>query len=143
MALIELLFQIITAVGTIFAIYFGIRNIHYRRQADAQQKLIEDIKRFDEPQALILLKRARAHDHNSWVLWYQKLRLLAEESGSSDFRLIDAASDASSRYTEAHEILRDMVRVYKLSGGQITNQVYDRWVAEGWVPDHYRDMFVG
>ena len=55
----------------------------------------------------------------------------------------DLTSETSSRFTEATEILGDMVRVYKLSGQEITSEKFNSWVAAGWVPEHYRYIFEG
>ncbi len=138
------LISIISIVVSIVLGFFAIRNgIIANRLAKRKMDLeanLDQIKKFDQPTAMAILQKTRTHEHNVWNFKNSFENFVkAHRDDNEGLRLL---GEVGVLRGEADAIMTDMIRVYRLSGAVITDQIIDQWVKDGFIPEHYRNRFL-
>jgi len=135
-----IIFGIVSGILGLLNVWQAIVANRLNRQKLELEASVDQIKKFDQPTAMSMFQRARSHEHNTWNFYnsFQKFIQLHRDEDEG-LRLL---GELGTLRGEADSIVIDMIRVYRLSGAIITEQVVDQWIKDGFIPDHYRNRFL-
>jgi len=102
---------------------------------------LEQLRLFDERTAKSYLMHARDLDHNSWDL-REKVKRLIQKIQTDDSEVkalaLDIVASVGSVHTSCFDNFKRMLRVYQLAGEPLTREIVNRWIADDFIPEHYR-----
>ena len=130
----------ITVVTGLGMLWFAYKTYKLEKKKHELETNIDQIKKFDQPTAMAMFQKTRAHEHNLWNFKnsFEKFVQLHR----TDDEAIRLLGEIGTLRGEADAIVTDMIRVYRLSGAEISEKTVEQWIKDGFIPEHYRNRFV-
>ena len=135
--------EIMTAIATVTGLgmlWFAYKAYELGKKKYKLETNIDQIKKFDQPTAMAMFQKTRTHEHNLWNFMnsYEKFIQLHR----NDDEAIRLLGEIGTLKGEADAIVTDMIRVYRLSGADISEKTVDQWIKDDFIPKHYRNRFI-
>lgn len=130
------LYLVIMILLGIFSAFMTVMNY---RLAQQKASLRESLKQV-APTALAMFQGARKHDDDAWRLRLALQTLMTKHADINE--LPNILADAGKVHAQTEVIVRDLIGIYYLSGGEISDERVQAWVEDGFIPEHYKPYFL-